>query len=104
MSQTFNCNHEGYLLDFLAWQPNFAEQVAGELGHHLDAFDWQVIKFVRGFFETHHMMPLTRAIVQYIKQALDPEFDSIKLQQRYTTKPLWLLAKLAGAPKPAQCI
>lgn len=100
----FKCNHEGYLLDFMAWRTSFAEQIAEELSMTLDEFDWEVIEFVRGFYEAHHMMPLTRVIVQYIMSDLDEGFDSIKLQERYTVQPLWVLAKLSGVPKPAQCV
>jgi tRNA 2-thiouridine synthesizing protein E len=100
----FKCNQEGYLLDFLSWKPSFAEQVAEALTMTLDEFDWEVIEFVRGYYEAHQLMPLTRVLVQYIKEDLDQGFDSIKFQERYTAKPLWVLAQLSGLPKPAQCI
>jgi tRNA 2-thiouridine synthesizing protein E len=101
--KTFQCNAEGYLLDELAWTPQFAEQVALVLQKTLTEFDWKVIAFVREFYAEHRLMPLTRVIVQQIK-ALDPHFNSIHLQAHYTDKPLWVLAKLAGLPKPVQCI
>lgn len=98
------CDNEGYLVDFREWYRDFALQVADPLGLVLVDFDWKVIDFVRGFYEAHQLMPLTRLIVKYIKNELDPAFDSVKLQARYTDKPLRVIAKLAGLPRPIQCI
>ena len=70
----------------------------------METFDQQVIAFAQAFYQEHGVMPLTRRIVKFIQEHLDPSFDSIKLQERYTDKPLRVIAKRAGLPKPVQCI
>jgi TusE/DsrC/DsvC family sulfur relay protein len=100
----FICNEEGYLLDAASWTSDFAEQVAAsDLGRGLADFDWAMITFVREFYRAHHMMPLTRRIVSYAGSRVS-DFDSVELQRHYTNKPLWVIAKIAGLPKPVQCI
>jgi TusE/DsrC/DsvC family sulfur relay protein len=100
----FVCDEEGYLLDATTWTSDFAVQVAlGDLDKILSEFDWAMIAFVRDFYQLHHMMPLTRRIVSYARMSIDG-FDSLQLQANYTRRPLWVLAKLSGLPKPAQCI
>ncbi len=100
----FTCNTEGYLLDAAMWTSDFAEQVAArDLGQILSEFDWMMIAFVRDFYDRYRTMPLTRRLVSYAQTRV-PSFDSVQLQKHYTTKPLWVLAKLSGLPKPVQCI
>ena len=98
------CTAEGYLINADAWTPAFAEQIAAELEFALEDFDWQVLDYLRNFYKAHAMMPLTRLIIKYIKSELDSEFSSVKLQVRYSDKPLRVLAKMAGLSKPIQCI
>lgn len=104
MTAEFKCNNEGYLLDYLSWTPQFAKALASSWIRPLDEFDWEVIEYIRGFYEGHQRMPLTRNIIHYIKQDMDPGFDSVNFQERYTDQPLWVLAKFSGVPKPVQCI
>ena len=101
---SFICNEEGYLLDATMWTSGFAEQVAvRDFDKILSEFDWAIVAFVRDFYEQHHMMPLTRRIVSYARSKI-AAFDSVQLQEHYTSQPLWVLAKIAGLPKPLQCI
>lgn len=97
-------NAEGYLLNYQAWTRDFAIQKACEIGINLQEFDWRVVAFARDFYIEFEVMPLTRRIMKFIRENLDSEFDSIKLQERYTDKPLRVIALIAGLPKPIQCI
>jgi len=99
-----DCDSEGYLLNYQDWSPAFAEQKAQEVGLSLNPFDWQLLAYIRSFYAAHALMPLSRLLVRYVKTELDPGFNSIKLQERYSDKPLRVLAKMAGLPKPIQCI
>lgn len=97
-------NTEGYLIDHRDWTQDWAAQKALQKGMILQQFDWQVIAFVRNFYQEYQVMPLTRRLLKFIREHLNADFDSIALQERYTDKPLRLIALLAGLPKPVQCI
>ncbi len=87
-----------------ARQHAWALEQAEIIGLSLTEFDWQVLEFCQVFYVEHGVMPLTRRVIKFIKENLEPDFDSLKLQIRYTEKPLTVIAKLAGLPKPVQCI
>ncbi|MCX7123537.1 MAG: TusE/DsrC/DsvC family sulfur relay protein [Gammaproteobacteria bacterium] len=93
-----------YLIHFEEWTEAWALQKAITQNLTLDPFDWQLIHFARRFYQEHHLMPLTRRLIKFIRENLNPDFDSIALQQRYTDKPLRVIALIAGLPKPIQCI
>lgn len=95
---------EGYLLNHQDWSPEWAESKAAEHQQTLEAFDWQVLAFVQSFYKAHGIMPLTRRMIGFIRETLDPNMDSLSLQARYSDKPLRRIALLAGLPKPIQCL
>ena len=94
----------GYLLDCQEWTQAWAIQNAATYHLILDKFDWQLLDFARAFYQEHQVMPLTRRLIKFIREQHQADFDSIALQQRYTDKPLRVIALLAGLPKPIQCI
>lgn len=44
-------NTEGYLIDHRDWTQDWAAQKALQKGMILQQFDWQVIAFVRNFYQ-----------------------------------------------------
>ena len=95
---------EEYLQDYQKWTQEWAIQKASEKHLKIEEFDLQVITFARDFYQEFEVMPLTRRIIKFIRENLDPEFDSIKLHERYSEKPLRMIALISGLPKPIQCI
>ncbi len=94
----------GYLIDPQAWTRDWALQKAARQDRILEDFDWQLIQFVRDFYEEHQVMPLTRRVIKFIRESIQINFDSVQLQQRYTDKPLRVIALIAGLPRPIQCV
>jgi tRNA 2-thiouridine synthesizing protein E len=65
---------------------------------------WDVINIVRDFYTTHHISPATRVLVNIIGKNLGAEKGkSIYLMKLFSGKPLKLVAKIAGLPKPSNC-
>jgi tRNA 2-thiouridine synthesizing protein E len=94
----------GYLVDWQDWSPSWASEKASILSRPLSDFDWQLIAFTREFYTTHHIMPLTRRLIQFIRDHYQKDFDSLALQAYYTDKPLRIIALISGLPRPIQCI
>jgi tRNA 2-thiouridine synthesizing protein E len=100
----FTTDENGYLLDQQTWQTTFAEQVAQEQGIVLTEKHWQIIYFAREFYQTHGFSPAIRMLLLALRQAHDSTLNSIALQHLFAHKPALMISKLAGLPKPKDCV
>jgi tRNA 2-thiouridine synthesizing protein E len=96
---------EGYLTDLSDWSPTVAEALAREEGIELTAEHWEVIQVLRDFYTRFEQAPAMRPLVKAVTQALGPEKGrSIHLMRLFPGSPAKLGARLAGLPKPANCL
>ena len=66
---------------------------------------WAVLNALREFYAEFQLSPATRPLVKYIALKLGPETgNSACLNQLFKGTPAKLAAKLAGLPKPTNCI
>ncbi|MGB3727534.1 MAG: TusE/DsrC/DsvC family sulfur relay protein [Glaciecola sp.] len=96
---------EGYLLDSALWSVEVARTIAKNEAIDLTEERWQIIHFVRNFYETYDTSPAIRALVK----ALQNEYGEEKGNSRYLYRlfpkgPAKIATKLAGLPKPARCL
>lgn len=63
---------EGYILDMDAWSPGFAEAQAQREGLRLGDEHWQVIRFIRNYYEEHGVQAQVRDMVRHFRQAWGP--------------------------------
>ena len=91
-------NEEGYLVHPEDWTPEIAKAFAEELGIELTDRHWEIIKFVRSYYEEHGKSPTMR---QISTGAGIPTKELFKL---FPKGPAKKVAKIAGVPKPAGCI
>ncbi|MFO1493914.1 MAG: TusE/DsrC/DsvC family sulfur relay protein [Lysobacterales bacterium] len=98
-------NEAGYLLDASDWTPAFAEQAAQHEGLSLTAEHWQVIDFLRDYFQRYGLSPPMRVLVKAIAPLLgEAKATSRRLYQLFPDGPAKQACKLAGLPKPDSCI
>ncbi|HJS38631.1 MAG TPA: TusE/DsrC/DsvC family sulfur relay protein [Burkholderiales bacterium] len=57
---------EGYLVDPLQWTEKVAEELARQEGIVLTDEHWVVIRFVREYFEQHHIAPDARHVMKHL--------------------------------------
>ncbi|PIE43074.1 MAG: sulfurtransferase TusE [Gammaproteobacteria bacterium] len=96
---------EGFVIDYQNWNPSLANTIAAEEGIRLEAAHWQIISLVRKFYEEFELSPVNRALINYIKTELGEEKgNSIYLMTLFPGSPAKLCAKIAGLPKPANCL
>ncbi|MFQ3787380.1 TusE/DsrC/DsvC family sulfur relay protein [Halomonas sp. A29] len=96
---------EGYLVDLSAWTPAIAEALAAEEGRELSAEHWEVIEVIRSFYSRYEASPAMRPLVKAVGQALGPEKGrSLHLMRLFPDSPAKVAARLAGLPKPANCL
>lgn len=96
---------EGFLVDLTDWSPDVAAALAQAEGISLTAAHEEVLVTLRRFYAEFQLSPATRPLVKYIAAQLGPEKgNSAYLNHLFKGTPAKLAAKLAGLPKPANCI
>lgn len=96
---------EGYLRDLSQWSPDVARQLALKEGIELTERHWQVLQALRDFHAQFQLSPANRPLIKYIAQTLGPELGtSLQLNLLFKGAPAKLGAKLAGLPKPDNCL
>lgn len=96
---------EGYLVNLEDWTPAVAEALAAEEGRELTVEHWQVIEVLREFYARYAMAPAMRPLVKAVGQALGPEKGkSLYLMKLFPESPAKVAARLAGLPKPTNCL
>ena len=96
---------EGYLVELADWSPAVAEHLAAEEGLTLGDEHWEVIEVLRDFYARFEQAPAMRPLVKAVGLALGPEKGrSIHLMRLFPGSPAKVAARLAGLPKPANCL
>lgn len=95
----------GYLLDHTLWQEEMVNTLAASENISLTDAHWEVIRFVRAFYEEYETSPAIRALVKAMAAKYGPEKGNSRYLQRLFPKgPAKQATKLAGLPKPAKCL
>ncbi|MBB3229867.1 TusE/DsrC/DsvC family sulfur relay protein [Halomonas stenophila] len=103
--QAIGLDPEGYLVDLAQWSPGVAEALADEEGIHLEEDHWEVLRVLRDFYGRYEMAPAMRPLVKAVGMALGPDKGrSIHLMRLFPGSPAKVAARLAGLPKPTNCL
>jgi tRNA 2-thiouridine synthesizing protein E len=96
---------EGFLVDLTEWSNPVAIELAGREGIDLTMDHWAVIEVLRKFHETTGVSPSMRPFVKLIGERLGREKgNSIYLLSLFPGSPAKLAAKIAGLPRPTNCL
>jgi tRNA 2-thiouridine synthesizing protein E len=98
-------DQEGFLVDLNDWNEPVAETLANAEGITLQAEHWEILRVLREFYQEFQLSPATRPLIKYTALKLGPEKgNSMHLNRLFKGTPAKLAAKLAGLPKPSNCI
>lgn len=96
---------EGFLVDLTVWTPAVAEALAAEEGRELTPEHWEVLEVLRAFYARYESAPAMRPLVKAVSQALGPEKGrSLHLMRLFPDSPAKVGSRLAGLPKPTNCL
>ena len=99
------CNEEGFLQRVEDWTPEVAAALAAREGITLTDDHWEIIELLRRYYEAFDSSPAMRALVKYTRQQLGADKGrSIYLLKLFPESPAKLGSKIAGLPKPANCL
>ena len=95
----------GYLLNTADWSEAVAEVIARQEQIVLTPAHWEVIYFVRAFYQEYNTSPAIRMLVKAMADKLGADKGNSRyLQQLFPDGPAKQATKLAGLPKPAKCL
>lgn len=96
---------DGYLRDHRAWTEATATALAAREGIALTPAHWEILHALRRFYARYELSPATRPLLKYLAQELGPDkATSLYVMQLFPGTPAKTIARLAGLPKPPNCI
>lgn len=103
--RAIDLDKDGYLLDLQDWSEPVAQALAHAEELELSAEHWEILHLLRAFHDEFQLSPANRPLIKYAALKLGPEKgNSLHLNRLFKGTPAKLAAKLAGLPKPTNCL
>ncbi|MGI9251071.1 MAG: TusE/DsrC/DsvC family sulfur relay protein [Pseudohongiellaceae bacterium] len=104
-SKTIPVDKEGYLRNLEDWSDSVADALADAEDIALSPAHWEILHLLRRFYDEHQLSPANRALTNLVKRELGAKKGrSLYLMQLFRSNPARLASKLAGLPKPDNCL
>ena len=101
----FELDQDGHLVDYTLWNEEVAQQLAERLEIELSPWHFEVLTAVRQFYAQFGHAPSTRPLIKFLMKTVSPEINNAILQEKFNTGLVARhLSRLAGVPKPANCL
>ena len=96
---------EGFLLDLTQWNEEIARQIAASEGIDLTQAHWELVYSARDYHARFDISPEMRPFIKWVAQNLGAEKGrSIYLLKLFPDSPAKIISKIAGLPKPPNCL
>ena len=105
VNPALNLDIDGYLRELNDWNEKVAAQLAAAESIELTPAHWELIYLLRKFY-AEHMLPLSmRPLVKLVARELGSDKGrSIYLMKLFPGNPALLISKIAGLPRPENCL
>ena len=101
----YEADEEGYLVDISKWNKDLAELIAKNENIEMSADAWEVVNFLREYYDEYQIAPAVRVLTKAIGKKLGPEKGSNQyLYELFPYGPAKQACKIAGLPKPTGCV
>ena len=98
-------DEEGFLLKIADWTEEIALEMAAEDDIELSSEHWEVINFLREYFEEYEFAPAVRILTKAIAKKLgNDKGNSRYLYSLFPYGPAKQGCRFAGLPKPTGCV
>ncbi|SCZ59772.1 TusE/DsrC/DsvC family sulfur relay protein [Thiohalomonas denitrificans] len=98
-------DEEGYLTNINDWDKDVAIELAKSENLEMTESHWEVIEFLREYYQEYQIAPAVRVLTKAIGKKLGPEKGNSKyLYELFPYGPAKQACKIAGLPKPTGCI
>lgn len=96
---------DGYLCNREDWSPDIASAIALNENISLTKEHWEIIYLLRDFYGEYEISPAMRPLIRYVEKRLGTEKGkSIYLMKLFPESPAKIASKIAGLPKPTNCL
>lgn len=96
---------DGFLLNLNEWNEAVASDLAMKEGIELTPAHWEILWCLRAFHCEFDLSPAMRPLINYLKNNLGADkATSIHLLTLFPGSPAKLAAKIAGLPRPENCL
>lgn len=104
-ARALELDKDGYLADLNDWSTEVANALASAEKLELTDEHWEILELLRSFYQEFQLSPATRPLIKYTALKLGPEKgNSLHLNRLFKGTPAKLAAKLAGLPRPTNCL
>ncbi|MBN8486231.1 MAG: TusE/DsrC/DsvC family sulfur relay protein [Burkholderiales bacterium] len=102
---TYETDEEGYLVNLADWNEDIALELAKAESVEMTPSHWEVVNFLRGYYDEFQIAPAVRVLTKAIGKQLGPEKGNSKyLYELFPYGPAKQACKIAGLPKPTGCV
>lgn len=103
--KSYEVDEEGYLMDWQDWNEGVAAVMAKEDGLDLSEEHWNVIRFLRDYFDKYQIAPMIKILTKELAKTYGKEKGNTKyLYELYPAGPAKQACRYAGLPKPTGCV
>jgi tRNA 2-thiouridine synthesizing protein E len=96
---------EGYLAHRDEWTPALAEALAKHEQITLTPAHWEILNLLREFYQQYELTPAMRPLVKQVALKLGSDKGrSIYLMELFPPSPAKIASKIAGLPRPTNCL
>jgi len=102
---TVEHDEEGYIVEIGLWTRELAALIAEDENIEMGDDHWEVINFLRNYYEEYQIAPAVRVLTKAIKKSLGADKGNSKyLYELFPYGPAKQACKIAGLPKPTGCV
>ncbi len=103
--KSIEVDEEGYLTNLADWNKDVADYLAKEEKVEMSDSHWEVVNFLREYYEEYQIAPAVRVLTKAVAKKLGPDKGNNKyLYELFPYGPAKQACKIAGLPKPTGCI
>ena len=103
--KTYETDEEGYLVNLSDWSEEVANHIAKEENIEMTDNHWEVINFLREYYNEYQIAPAVRVLTKAIGKKLGADKGNSKyLYELFPYGPAKQACKIAGLPKPTGCV
>jgi len=102
---TIEHDEEGYITTLSEWSKELAGVIAGSENIDMNEEHWEVVNFLRDYYEEYQIAPAVRVLIKSVKKSMGPEKGNNKyMYELFPYGPAKQACKIAGLPKPTGCV
>ncbi len=103
--KSYETDEEGYLVNLSEWNEELASEIAKQESIEMNENHWEVVNFLRKYYEEYQVAPAVRVLTKAIGKTLGAEKgNSQYLYELFPYGPAKQACKIAGLPKPTGCV